>query len=316
MSDIDDTRARYERFALREAPGRSEVYREWAEGVAGDDEILRVLSGLPSPHRQPPVVFAVTRMLGSGEGTYDEWARFVRENADAIVAECAARSTQTNEPLRCAPLVLALEQVPGPIALIEVGASAGLCLFPDRYAYRFGDEPWLGSGAVALESELRGGIAGPSRLPEITWRAGIDIQPRDARDPRDRAWISGLVWPGERERAKRIDAALDIVAADPPLMIEGDASDPGVLAELVARAPEGATVVITTPGVLPHIPREPRERLIETIQQLPARWITIDHATLHDAWTTPPAEGTGFVLAIDARPIAEVDPLGGWIRAL
>jgi hypothetical protein len=316
VSDIDDTRARCQRFTTLEAPGRSEVYREWAAGVADDDEILGILAQLPSPHRQPPVVFAVTRMLGSGEGSYAEWAGFVRANAGRVVDECAARSTQTNEPLRCAPLMLALSRVRGPIALIEIGASAGLCLFPDRYAYRFGGDARLGTGDVELESELRGDISGPSRLPDIVWRAGIDIQPRDARDPEDRAWIAGLVWPGETERARRIDAALDIVAADPPLMMAGDASAPGVLADLVARAPEGATVVITTPGVLPHIPREARERLIETIRGLPARWITIDHAGLHDAWDPAPEGERGFLLALDGRPLAEVEPLGGWIAAL
>lgn len=316
MSDIDDTRARYERFAASEAPGRSEVYREWAEGIAGDDEILEILAQLPSPHRQPPVVFAVTRMLGSGEGSFAQWAGFVRANAERIVAECAARSTQTNEPLRCAPLMLALSRVRGPIALIEVGASAGLCLFPERYAYRFGDEPQLGSSEVVLTSELRGDIAGASRMPDIVWRAGIDIQPRDAREAQDRAWIEGLVWPGEDDRAQRISAALDIAAADPPLMVADDAAAPGVLADLVARAPKNATVVITTPGVLPHIPREARERLIETIRELPARWITIDHRDLHDAWDPAPEGERGFLLAIDGRPLAEVDPLGSWIAAL
>ena len=316
MSDIDDTRARYERFAASEAPGRSEVYAEWAAGVAGDDDILEILAQLPSPHRQPPVVFAVTRMLGSGEGSYAEWADFVRSHAEQVVTECAARSTQTNEPLRCAPLLLALSQIRGPIALIEIGASAGLCLYPDHYAYRFGARPQLGAGDVVLTSEIHGDIDVPTRLPEIVWRAGIDIQPRDARDPKDRAWISGLVWPGETERARRIDAALDIVAIDPPTMIAGDASAPGVLADLVSRAPKDATVVITTPGVLPHIPREQRTRLIETIRDLPARWITIDHSSLHDAWDPAPEREAGFLLALDARPLAEVDPLGGWIRAL
>lgn len=313
---MDDTRARYARFASDEAPGRSEVYRQWAEGVAADEEILAILARLPSPHRQPPVVFAVTRMLGSGEGSYAEWARFVRDNAEQVLAECRDRSTQTNEPLRCAPLTLALARVRGPIALIEVGASAGLCLYPDRYTYRYGDADALGSGGVELVTELRGDVSAPTRLPEIVWRVGVDVQPRDARDPRDRAWISGLVWPGETERARRIDAALDIAAADPPLMVAADASEPGVLEDLVGRAPSGATVVITTPGVLPHIPREARARLIRTIADLPARWITIDHASLHDAWDPAPEDERGFLLALDGRPLAEVDPLGGWIAAL
>jgi hypothetical protein len=50
------------------------------------------------------------------------------------------RSTQTNEPGRTASILPVLAQIDaaeGPLALIEVGASAGLCLYPDRYSYRF-----------------------------------------------------------------------------------------------------------------------------------------------------------------------------------
>jgi hypothetical protein len=42
-----------------------------------------------------------------------------------------SRSTQTNEPARCATLLPVLAQLPQPLALNEVGASAGLCLLPD-----------------------------------------------------------------------------------------------------------------------------------------------------------------------------------------
>ena len=42
------------------------------------------------------------------------------------------RSTQTNEAGRCAALLPVLALLPQPLALLEVGTSAGLCLFPDR----------------------------------------------------------------------------------------------------------------------------------------------------------------------------------------
>ena len=45
------------------------------------------------------------------------------------------RTTQTNEPARCAVFLPLLTGLPQPLALIEVGASAGLCLLPDRYGY-------------------------------------------------------------------------------------------------------------------------------------------------------------------------------------
>ncbi|MGO3222121.1 DUF2332 family protein [Microbacterium gubbeenense] len=319
MDPIADVRDRYDRFAREEAPGRSALYAEWAAGVAGDERILEILAGLSSPHRQPPVVFAVTRMLGA-EGDYAAWASFVVENADRVVAECAARTTQTNEPLRAAPLLVALDRIRGPIALIEVGAAAGLCLFPDRYAYRFRTEDQvaeLGEGSVVLDTELTGARV-PRRMPDIVWRAGVDIEPRDARDPSDRAWISGLVWPGETDRALRVDAALDAVAADPPLIVRGDASEPGVLADLVAQVPDDTTAVIATMGVLPHLRRDARERLIETIRELPARWVTLDAPGLHDSWD-PAVDADaweGFVLALDGRPIAAADPLGSWIHGV
>lgn len=312
---------RYARFARDEAPGRSALYEEWAAGVAVDDGVAALLSRLDPPHRQPPLVFAVTRLLGSGEGRYGEWARFVRENAELVLAECAARSTQTNEPARCAPLLYALQRVPGPIALLEVGASAGLCLYPDRYAYRFRDgreTRRLGRSPVVIESVLRGVTSPPETVPEIVWRAGIDPQPRVAADPRDRDWIGGLVWPGETDRAERIDAALDVVAADPPILVAADASEPGVLDALAARAPADATLVVTTPGVLPHLPRIARERLIGQIRALEACWITLDAPGLHDAWRNRPDPTTweGFALAFDGEVIAAADPLGAWIEAV
>jgi hypothetical protein len=50
------------------------------------------------------------------------------------------RSTQTNEPARCAALLplLVLVRLPQPLALLEVGATARLCLLPDFYAYDYG----------------------------------------------------------------------------------------------------------------------------------------------------------------------------------
>lgn len=315
VSEVID---RYARFARDEAPGRSALYEGWAQGVASRDDIAALLGRIPANRRQPPLVFAVTRMLGAPEGPFDEWAEWVRAHIDLVVEEASRRSIQTNEPLRCAALLPALSTVEGPIALLEVGASAGLCLYPDRYSYRYAGGPDLDPAAGASPVVLHSAVSGepPLRMPEVVWRAGIDLQPLDAAEPSDRRFLTSLVWPGETGRAERISAALDIVAADPPLLIAGDASDPAVMSAAVAAAPADATLVVTTPGVLPHIPRAGRERLIATLRGLDAVWITIDPPGLHDAWTPPvdPASWGGFVLGRDAAPLAAVDPLGAFVE--
>jgi len=311
---------RYARFARDEAPGRSSLYEEWARGVASDGRVQQVLSRIPETRRQPPLVFAVSRMLGAGLSGFETWREFVLTHADALVAECTARAIQTNEPLRLAPLLPVLSEIDGPIALLEIGASAGLCLYPDRYSYRFVDsdgtirrtlDPVEGTSSVVLVSEVRGAMP-QVRMPDVVWRAGIDLAPLDARDPQDRAWLRGLVWPGETGREERIEAALDIVAADPPLMMRGDALEH--LAEAAALAPTDAALVITTPGVLAHIPRAPRTALVERLLAHPARWITIDAPGLHDGWDPPvdAADWPGFAVALDGRIRAAADPLGRW----
>ena len=314
---------RYTRFARDEAPDRSALYADWAAGVASDPVAAGILARIPASRRQPPLVFAVTRLLGAPERPFAIWAGWLREHADAVVAECGRRSVQTNEPLRSAVLLPALSLVEGPIALLEVGASAGLCLYPDRYSYRYRTadgvravDPADGPSAVILDVEAEGDP--PVRMPQVVARYGIDLQPLDARDPADRRWLEGLVWPGEQGRVERVRAALDVAAADPPRLVAGDAADliPEVAARVRQSAPD-ATLVVTTPGVLAHVPRAGRERIIAAAQR-EGRWITLDAPALHGHWRPsidpaawPPG---GFALALDGDVLAAADPLGAWIR--
>ncbi|QAY61641.1 DUF2332 domain-containing protein [Microbacterium protaetiae] len=346
---MDAVQQRYRRFAVDEAPHRSPLYAQWAARVAHDATLAAVLARVPAAHRSPPLVFAVARMLGCGLCAPEKWAAWMIANADAVVEAASERGVQTNEPLRCAALLPALSRIEGPIALLEVGASAGLCLYPDRYSYRYRTptrvvtvDPHDGPSAVVLEAQWRG-EAPTLRMPQIVWRAGIDLQPRDAADPADRSWLTGLVWPGEGGRAQRIRAALDIVAADPPRLVAGDATT--ALSGLMAEAPKTAALVVTTPGVLALVPREGRE-LIVAAAQSGDHWITMDAAGLHSSvagrWAAPePAAGQAtapgdptehgarhpapesaqwpngvFALAIDGEVIAAVDPLGAIVEPI
>ncbi|HXU97488.1 MAG TPA: DUF2332 family protein, partial [Jiangellaceae bacterium] len=131
-----NTAQRYREFA-RDSRDESPAYEELAAAVAEDQELLRLLDDLPEPKRQPNLLFAATRYLGgpvTPPAAFRDWA--VRHWAD-LTATMRERSTQTNEPARCATLLPVLAGLPQPLALLEVGAAAGLCLYPDEYQYRF-----------------------------------------------------------------------------------------------------------------------------------------------------------------------------------
>ncbi|MFT4214427.1 MAG: DUF2332 domain-containing protein [Microbacterium sp.] len=328
--DAETVAARYARFARDEAPGRCEQYARWAVGVASDPAAQRVLERIPPAHRQPPLVFAVTRLLGvAGDADavdpvpYAAWRDGLLTHAEVVVAECTTRSLQTNEPQRCAALLPALSGILGPLALLEIGASAGLCLYPDRYSYRYRGpagaaelDPVDGPSDVVLECELRGQRMPPLALPEIVWRAGIDLAPLEAADPATDRWLTTLVWPGESGRADRVRAALRIAAADPPALFAGDGA--ALLAEVAASAPADATLVIQTPGVLAHLAWPARHELIAAVRRARdgrARWLTLDAPTLHEGWhRRPAARGGGFALGLDGDILAAADPLGAWLE--
>jgi hypothetical protein len=131
------TAENYRWFGRLEAHGRSALYAELAAGVADDELLLGLLQALPESKRQPNLLFGAVRFIGGSDGGYRSWRSFVIAHWEQIREVILTRSTQTNEVGRCATVLPLLASLRQPLALIEVGASAGLCLLPDRYSYRY-----------------------------------------------------------------------------------------------------------------------------------------------------------------------------------
>lgn len=319
----ESVQERYRQFADLEARGVSGTYERWARGIASDATLASRIALLPAGKRQANLLFAAARHGGAPVGTYDELRSWLDDNWEATERTILARSTQTNEAARCAVLLPALARIDGPVALVEVGASAGLCLYPDRYSYEYTAgrgttrlDPAGGPSDVVLPCELRAGEA-PQRLPDVVWRAGIDLNPLDITDPDDLAWLETLVWPEHDARRERLARAASIVAQDPPTLVRGDLS--ADLDALIARAPEGAHVVVLHSAVLVYVERPEREAFVrDMLGRDDITWVSNEGAgVLPDitAQVDRPVEGRTIV-AVDGRATALVGPHGQSYEAL
>ncbi|MFI5893724.1 DUF2332 domain-containing protein [Actinoplanes sp. NPDC051513] len=298
----------YAEFAAREAHAVSDAYEKLAVAVSRDRDLIARLDTLPPAKRQPNLLFAAVRFLDGPVTDPGAFRDFTTAHWPAVEAEMLTRATQTNEVGRCALLLPILAALKQPVALLEIGASAGLNLFPDRYSYRYGDHR-LGAGEPVLDCALTGHQP-PTTLPEVVWRAGLDLNPRDITNPADVRWLESLIWPEHAHRRERLRAAAETAKQNPPLLIKGDLVDD--LPALAERAPTGATLVVFHTSVLYQVPVERREAFIRLVRDLPGHWISVENPAVleYESLPDPPDETLHNVLALDGRPLAWCRPHG------
>lgn len=155
--------------------------------------------------------------------------RAVLEAREADLAPWLDRAPQTNEVARSAVLMAGLLHVAAhtrqPVALLELGASAGLNLVLDHYAYRLGGLPAGRAGSALTLAPAWEGPDPPQADLRVARRRGVDLAPLDAADPADRVRLLAYVWPDQAERVARTGTALAIAADLAPPVDRGDAAD-------------------------------------------------------------------------------------------
>ena len=311
----------YRAFA-GEARGRSAAYESLASAVAGDPLILGFLASLPPAKQQPNLLFAAARYLLDRPAGIDDLRDLVRQRRSELSGLIHSRRTQTNEPARCATLLPAMAQLPPPLALIEVGASAGLTLLVDRYSYDYAGHLVAGTDprAPTLRCEPRGPMPLPERMPPVIWRAGLDINPLDLNDDDDVRWLSCLVWPGEGDRQERLAAAIQTARRDPPAVHRGDLLDG--LPALAAQAPAEATLVVYHTSLLAYVSPDKRRRFADLLGGLPAVWLSNEAPGVVPGLPIPDGPelaqpGQPCILARDGHtPLAITDGHGAWVHWL
>lgn len=303
----------------------SPTFSAWATAVAGDPETVAWINTLPAIKQQPNLVFAAARWHGvPAPGPYAGLREALLGDDGTIRATITSRSTQTNEVGRMATLVPAfthLARTQGwaadePLALLEVGPSAGLCLYPDRWGYAWDTDAPAPGGRVLLGEEphlpcrAKGAVPLPGRRPRITWRGGVDLNPLDVHDQDQMAWLENLVWPEQDERRERLRHGIAVAAADPPQLVRGNLLTD--LPALVERASAFGRVVVFHSAVIAYL--EPADRLVfdAMVRDLVAtgacHWVSNEGAqVLPSVTATGPAldpTRPTFVLGVDGQMVA------------
>ena len=325
QADQMEISARYNRFAKEEASGRSPLYVQFARGVAEDADVINFILALPREKQQPNLLFATVRHLFGRATDWPEFRRVLMTHLETVRSWMLTHSTQTNEPGRCASLLPVLALLPQPLALIEVGAAAGLCLLPDRYAYNYAGlqihpEP-RDEQTPLLDCAINDAVPVPAALPRIIWRAGLDLNPLDPTDPAAMSWLEALVWPEQQDRTQRLRQAIKIAAAVRPRVhkagLTGDALD-----ALCNAAPREATLVIFHTAVLAYVgDQRVRDAFARQAMSLSAFWIANESPSVFPdiaSQAGPADEPNHYLVSVNGLPVAWTDLHGAslqWIAA-
>ncbi|MDS0277623.1 DUF2332 domain-containing protein [Halomicroarcula sp. S1AR25-4] len=325
------------------AEGSDPLYAHLAHRIAADadPDLLAVAEAAPEDRATANLLFAAVHFLlerspdhplaayyptltddarSPDDDCYPAFRDFCLDHADEVRSLLRRRRTQTNSVRRTAVLYPAIahvaSRVDGPLALVELGPSAGLNLLFDRYRYDYGDRVVGASESpVTIESEVRGGDPPlPTDPPTLHSRVGVDLNPLDVTDDADADWLRALVWPAHEDRRTVLDAALTVARTDPPRLVAGDLLEdlPGVLDEI----PEDVPVCVVNTLVLYQVPQavcaELETYLTGQMARRPLHWLTGETElsggdSVRLDWVR--AEGNG----VERTRLADYDPHGAWV---
>ncbi len=284
----------FRRFAEREARGESPIYMHLAEHVAGDKDILALSAMTRAGQPRPNILFAAvqhilqkdpasnlatlyyaTPLEAARSELWPAFRDFCGTHEQAIAALLSERIVQTNEARRSsclAPALLWLHRFAGhkPLAIYEIGASAGLNLLWDRYHHVYGNGQETGDAhsTVVLDCSVKGQTRLPvdTPLPATVFRRGVDLNPILPDDMDGRSWLRALVWPEQHDRRQRLDDALALAEGADLELIRGDGV--ALLGDAVRDAPAEAALCVLHCFTTNQFPVDLRERFEATLLQL------------------------------------------------
>ncbi|MDQ4048291.1 MAG: DUF2332 domain-containing protein [Actinomycetota bacterium] len=181
---------------------------------------------------------------------------------------------QTNEVGRAAALLggfaLVADTTGLPLRVLEIGASAGLNLRFDRFAYEIagkcvGDP----SSPVRIAGAFEGSQPPVDVSPEVVERRGCDTRPIDPASSEGRLTLLSYVWPDQRERVRLLEGAIEVARRVPAAVDEEPASS-WLEGRLEQQGPDAATVVFHS-IVTQYLDASERDALEQLLGEAAAR---------------------------------------------
>ncbi|WP_253291505.1 DUF2332 domain-containing protein [Virgibacillus proomii] len=286
---------RFRNFAKNECKGSSELYEFLSNQIAGDHELLKLCAhtrtGQPIPnllfgavhylllrgtnHRLSEYYPSIVKKPKDIKGSFIPFKDFCREHQAEIRPLLQNKLVQTNEVRRCAYLYPSFcymySIAKKPLALIEIGTSAGLQLQWDNYGYSYGNkEEVYGNerSRVHITSKIKG-ESSPllhADSPSVAWRVGIDLHVSDVNDPEDLQWLEALIWPEQQERLALFRSAVKQLQENPVKLFEGDGV--ALLSEVAKKAPKDTAICVFHTHVANQIPNDLKLKLVDNIKEI------------------------------------------------
>ena len=201
---------------------------DWPGNPIADALALRLAGGLNALVRAGDLPMLATGYPPSPIPAGDLAGLLTAALGDDRLLPWLDRAPQTNEVARAGVLMPGLLAIAAatelPIRLFELGASAGLNLRLDHYGYRLGGVDFGPPNAPVVLAPVWEGPPPPAAAIRVVERRGVDLAPVDVRTAADRDRLLAYVWPEQRERVARLEAAIAAFIADPVALDAGDAA--------------------------------------------------------------------------------------------
>ncbi|EHS53705.1 protein of unknown function UCP012608 [Rhizobium sp. PDO1-076] len=242
----------------------------------------------------------------------------LKHNEDFIL-ERLKSAPQTNEVRRSSALLpgfLTIARMTGkPLRLSEIGASAGLNLHWDRYAYTLGEVEWGGPSTVVLQPAWQG-PSPPSAPIEIIDRAGCDLNPLDPTSEADRLLLFSYIWADQEDRLQRTAAALSIAAETRIKVEKADAID--WLRTCLSQPHPGITHVIYHTIAWQYLPADLKAEGETLIAEAGSRATSDAPLARLQLEADGKPEGAAILLTLwpsgETREIGRADFHGRWVK--